>query len=70
MMGRSEPQGLVGKFFIWPLGEDVESRVEGEVVQQVDPEHYLIRLGDDPRLYIVPLKVMVSGLGERKRPEE
>jgi hypothetical protein len=40
------------------------------MVKQVGPEHYLIRIGDGPCLYIVPLKVMVSGFGERKSPED
>ncbi len=70
MMGGSKSQGLVGKFFLWPLGKDGDHRVAGEVVEQVDPEHYLIRLGDGPRLYLVPLKAMVFEIGEMGSLEE
>jgi hypothetical protein len=64
MKGGSKPQGLVGKFFLWPIGKDGDHRAAGEVVEQVDPEHYLIRLGDGLRLYLVPLKAMVFEIGE------
>ena len=70
MMGGSKPQGLVGKFFLWTLGKDGDCRMAGEVVEQVDPEHYLIRFGDGRCLYLVPLKGMVFEIDEMGSPEE